>query len=474
MVALLLLHLFSLSIKIQLKKEDKTTLSLAQFYGVFIGGKHVDTFEKTSSTLLPQVKKELYSLSSELFILLDGKGRIKDIYPGFLNIFIPSKNHCAAFLEKSIFEIPLFKEFKSKLQLSQKTRHSFSSSFFLNSFESKLLCEDKQPLPVFVKVIDLFDELKKPYFLIIIKIKHLQDEIEEELSFLAEEYEKLMRRYREAQQEYLILREMKTNFMSLTSHELFTPLQIIMGNLELLKTEKLGKLNPKQMEKLEVAIRNSTRIYDMTREMYDLNQPNIGPFSLNKKPVSLLSFLREVISDFEVLFQQKGLKVHINFPESLPEILLDKDKFWQSCSKIFEYLLRYSKEKEEIYISAQEKGEYIKITIRKSGKSIEKKHRKFLFECFYEPFDIMNHKEGTALELPLAKKYIEAHGGELRAEIDEEKGIMLILLLPLRVPLEKSIEWKTLKAEKMAGFVLNTKEDFNIVSGGDKKIYRIF
>jgi len=405
---------------------------------------------------------------SDALVVVDGHGTITELNSGFLTqVCAISENWCENHSGRSIFDIPFLRNISSglwvELQGAQEDTAARlvlgnrgiddGSSCLNHSFASTITGENDHSFSVSVREVIFQKDGEVDRVLLILHPEDSQEFVEEDLAFLTEEYDKLMRRYKEAHEEFLILKDMKTNFMSLTSHELLTPLQIIMGNLELFKTQVFGRMNETQREKLSVIIRNTSRIYDITKSMYDLSRVKTRLFSLNKKSTKVLPLIQEIISDFMVLFSKNGLACHTEFPDTLPEIPLDRNKFWQTWSEIFDYAIHYSKPGEELFLTVARKEENIHFTLKKTGTGVSRKHRRFLFETFYEPTNIMHHKEGTGLRLTLAKKYVEAHGGEIRVETDKGKGITFFLLFPEKIPLEKSIEWKMLKAEKMSGFL---------------------
>ena len=405
---------------------------------------------------------------SDALVMIDRQGIITDLTPGFLTkVCAVYESWCEDHKGKTISDVSFLRHVSSNL-LAQKRRaqeespacitlpdsHADDTRPFINhSFESTIEGENEHSFSVSVREIIFLKDKEIDKILLLIHPNDYQEFIEEDLAFLTEEYEKLMRRYKEAHEEFLILKNMKTNFMSLTSHELLTPLQIIMGNLELFKTQVFGKMNITQQEKTNVIIRNTSRIYEITKSMYDLSRVKTRLFSLNKKSTDIFPLIKEIIADFSVLFEKNELKFHSKLPDKLPNIPLDKNKFWQTWSEIFDYTIHYSEPGEELFFSVEEKDENIRFTLKKTGTGVSKRHRRFLFESFYEPTNILHHKEGSGLGLTLAKKYVDAHGGEIKVESDKNDGITFSLLFPIKIPLEKSIEWKMLKAEKMSGFL---------------------
>ncbi len=405
----------------------------------------------------------------EAVITVDSRGQILDVSPGFIEDSLCIKGASSRkWTKRSFFELELLesiaRHLPSQLVYTSSEKHhelvlperfqQIGSRFCCLDFRNSILLGKDRNCPVQVRALYLLqgkNQGEVEQLVLFLSPVNPQEFVEDELGFLREEYDRFLRRYKDANEEFLVLKSMKSDFMSLTSHELLTPLQIIMGNLDILhaQTECDGDL--RKQERLDVIIRNTSRIYDLTRRMYDLSRVRVNPLTLQKQQQKVLPVLKEIILDFSVLFTEHDLQLDDQLPDNLPEIPLDRQKFWQACSEIFDYCIHYSKPQETIVVSAEASELDIRILIRKLGSGLSRKHRQFLFETFYEPHNILNHKEGTGLGLAIAKKYVDAHGGEIQVESDSEEGLSFLISLPRKVPLEQSIEWKMLKAGRMSG-----------------------
>ena len=190
--------------------------------------------------------------------------------------------------------------------------------------------------------------------------------------------------------------------------------------------------------------------------MYDLSRTKTRFFSLNKEPTDLVPLLKEIASDFSVLLDNQKIEFRLDLPDQLPQIPLDRRSFWQVWSEIFDFFAHYSTSGDSLVLSVRETRDNLELVLHREGAGLSRKHRQFIFESFYEPINILNHKEGSGLQLTLAKRYVDAHGGDMWVDGEENEGLTFHILLPKKIPLEKTLEWKMLKAEKMAGFFSDT------------------
>lgn len=200
------------------------------------------------------------------------------------------------------------------------------------------------------------------------------------------------------------------------SHELRNPLSVIESSLYLLKNRVTGD---------EVALKHISRINEqlnisssIVAALLDL----VRDRPLLRESIELHRLVQEVLA---TLLVPSSVKVHLEGLDGVPKFQGDSTQLRQALRNLLENALHATGSSGEIYLQAHERGGMIELSVADSGPGIATEIRTRLFEPL-----ISNKPGGTGLGLPLAKRFIERHGGTiLYAPVDT--GARFIIKLPL-------------------------------------------
>jgi NtrC-family two-component system sensor histidine kinase KinB len=226
------------------------------------------------------------------------------------------------------------------------------------------------------------------------------------------------------------LDQAKTNFIATVSHELKTPLSSIKMSLKLLGDKRVGDMNTEQHELIQHIREDSDRLLKITSELLDLSQVESGNLKLNfvlAKPIEIIQFAVDAVK-FQAV--QKLIQLELNCDEQLPEVNVDIQKTAWVLVNFLSNALRYSTEKSKIVIEVIEKNGQIEFSVKDSGKGIEEKYQKRLFDRYFQvPTDGQN-KSGSGLGLAISKDFIEAEKGMIWVESAIGEGSRFCFTLP--------------------------------------------
>jgi len=224
--------------------------------------------------------------------------------------------------------------------------------------------------------------------------------------------------------------EAKTNFIATISHELKTPISSIKMSLKLLQDDRIGPVNPQQLELVEHIKDDSDRLLKITSELLDLSQVETGNIQLNFVLSDPLGIVNYALDSVKFQAEQKGITLQVKAPSSLPKVQVDMEKTAWVLVNFLSNALRYSGEKSKVVIELREKDKQVIFAVKDSGKGIDEQYQKRLFERYFQvPTDGQN-KSGSGLGLAISKDFIEAQQGTIWVESAIGEGSSFFFSLP--------------------------------------------
>jgi PAS domain S-box-containing protein len=225
--------------------------------------------------------------------------------------------------------------------------------------------------------------------------------------------------------------KMKTEFCSIASHQLKTPLTGIKWMTELLLR---GGLNEEQTEFAQSAHDSTNRMVKLINELLDVSHIETGrKFDIRRERTDIIALLNAILEEINENARKKSILIVKN-KETPSELMVDIDisKVRQVITNLIDNAIKYSKQGGRIEVSCiKDKGEVV-CFVRDYGIGIPQKQQKRLFEKFFRADNaVLSETDGTGLGLYIAKAFIEAHKGEIWFDSAENKGTTFYIKLPL-------------------------------------------
>ncbi len=224
----------------------------------------------------------------------------------------------------------------------------------------------------------------------------------------------------------------KTNFMSIISHELKTPISAIRMSIKLLKDKRIGDMNLEQNDLLKNIDDDTQRLLKITSEMLDLTQLESGNIQLNIHEVNAQDIVDYAINTVKFSAQQKGIDFKVSLNNNLPKVKADVEKTAWVLTNFLSNAVRYSPEKSTIHVCVKPDDDAIEFSVTDVGKGIEEKYQKRLFEKYFQVPSNTSEKGGTGLGLAISKEFIEAQQGSIYVKSEIGTGSTFGFLLPLK------------------------------------------
>ncbi len=230
------------------------------------------------------------------------------------------------------------------------------------------------------------------------------------------------------------INQAKTEFVSVASHQLRTPLTGIKWLTEILLKNKENNLTSKQIETLEDINFSNDRVINLVNDLLSISRIEGGKTQqLNLKPIELVGLIDGVIKEMLPIAEHGGviLTSVIALPKDL-RINIDEDKIRQSVFNLISNAIKYCKsEGGRVEVLSEIKNGEIVFSVKDNGIGIPLKDQRRIFDKFYRADNaLLTQTEGTGLGLFIVKSYIEAHGGRIWFESEENKGTTFYVVLP--------------------------------------------
>jgi signal transduction histidine kinase len=225
----------------------------------------------------------------------------------------------------------------------------------------------------------------------------------------------------------------KSAFLANMSHELRTPMNAILGFNEMMLDELYGEVPPNLREPLTDVQVNGKHLLTLINDVLDLSKIEAGRMELSLAEYSVQDVVDTVGAALQSLAAEKGIKFIVGVQSGIPLAFGDGMRITQCLMNLAANALKFTK-KGKVEIWAEQKGDMLRFRVSDTGVGIPEDRLEQIFGEFQQAdAGITREFGGTGLGLSIAKKFVELHGGQIRAESELGKGSTISFEIPLRV-----------------------------------------
>ncbi|MFA6517996.1 MAG: ATP-binding protein [Bacteroidia bacterium] len=238
--------------------------------------------------------------------------------------------------------------------------------------------------------------------------------------------------------------QVKSEFISFTSHQLKSPLTVINWYSELLLASDAGKLNQKQKKYLEQIYHSSQRMVELISSLLNVSRLELGTFTIQQKSTNISNISKTIVKEMQPLIKKKKIVLKEKYAPNLPKVNIDQKFAGMIFQNLISNAIKYTPEKGkvEVKIKLSKKGKVMNgeknttdsifISVADYGCGIPKAQQKQIFTKLFRADNAKKQdKEGTGLGLYIVKSIMEHTGGRIWFESTENKGTTFFMLLPL-------------------------------------------
>jgi two-component system phosphate regulon sensor histidine kinase PhoR len=239
--------------------------------------------------------------------------------------------------------------------------------------------------------------------------------------------------------------EYKNQFISITAHELKTPLASIHGFAGLLQNKKI-LANPKQRNYyLGIIQEDSERLKKLIDDILDLSRLDLGTMKFYFEKVDIKEISKELVKEMYVLAAKNKLALNASVAANVPEIISDKSRLIQVLVNLVSNAIKYTpKRGGKIHVYVVKKGNMVQFSVKDTGIGIPRSAYHKLFQRFFQVDSWLTRKVGgSGLGLSISRGIVEALGGKIWFESKINKGTTFFFTLPVKIKAkleEKEIE----------------------------------
>ncbi len=245
---------------------------------------------------------------------------------------------------------------------------------------------------------------------------------------IAIENARLVTEIQKAYEELSELDRLKSEFVAIASHELQTPLTVILGYASFLKEEATGAAS----EQLDAVVRSALRLRSLIDDMINLRHIETGEAELELEQLSLNELVATITAEFASLAEAKKQSVHIELASQPPMVEADRQKLHLVLANLLSNAIKFTPEGGRIQVEVETKGNEVWVSVRDTGIGIPPREQERIFDRFYQVEPSLTRRfEGMGLGLSIAKGMIELHGGRIWVESVEGMGSSFTFALPL-------------------------------------------
>jgi len=225
----------------------------------------------------------------------------------------------------------------------------------------------------------------------------------------------------------------KTEFVSLASHQLRTPLSTVSWYSEMLLAGDAGEVTVDQKKYLEEIYHGNQRMVDLVNTLLDVSRIEMGTFMVEPKPTDIVRLAESVIDEQKLQISEKKLKFSPSFGGDIPLMRADPKLLRMVIQNLLSNAVKYTPDGGKIEMSIfMENKKNVLLTVEDAGYGIPKNQQDKIFTKLFRADNVIGKDtEGTGLGLYIAKSIVEQAKGKISFDSIENKGTTFYVSLPI-------------------------------------------
>lgn len=229
---------------------------------------------------------------------------------------------------------------------------------------------------------------------------------------------------------------LKSEFLATITHELRTPLSVILGYVEVMQMGHLGEMDASLQRPLQQIDKNSRHLLTMINDILDLSKIEAGHLELNEGPLDIRTLVEEWRQHIEVLAARKALTLEVHIADAFPRrILADQERLSQIATNLLANAVKFTDEGGVTLRLNTTNDARWRLSVTDTGVGIPPEAQQYIFEQFRQADGRAERRHsGTGLGLAIVQRLVERMNGRIWLESEVNQGSTFSVELPLRLP----------------------------------------
>ncbi len=227
---------------------------------------------------------------------------------------------------------------------------------------------------------------------------------------------------------------LKSEFISIVSHQLRAPLSNSKWALELLTSGRCGNFEGKQEEYMKILTDNTKRMGELVSSLLMVSRIEQGRLPLLKSEFSLGDLAEEVISEFKPVASSSNIEITLKVVKApLPKAFGDSAQLKLVAENFIDNAVRYTKGEGKVEVVIEKKGKSLLFSVKDGGVGVPKEDQKHIFQKFFRSSNVLKYQtQGSGLGLYIAKSIVEKSKGRIGFKSEENKGSTFWFTIPIK------------------------------------------
>jgi len=254
-----------------------------------------------------------------------------------------------------------------------------------------------------------------------------------EMTELGESVNDMIAKLQDARAHEREVERLKTEFVSLAAHQLRTPLSSIKWTLQAFLEGDLGSLTNEQKEFISRTYASNEKMISLINDLLNLTRIEEGRYLYKPSLVQLEDVVESIVKWYQEEAKRRGIAlIYKCVGKDFPKVLADEEKIRLAAQNLIDNALRYTREGGKVTVFLKHDTENIEISVQDTGIGVPDEQKQRIFERFFRAENARKvDTQGSGLGLYLAKNIVEAHGGKIWFESQENKGATFTFSIPI-------------------------------------------
>ncbi len=250
-----------------------------------------------------------------------------------------------------------------------------------------------------------------------------------------DEFGRLAASFEEMTRQLAELDKLKAEFVSIASHELKTPINVILGYTQLLQEGMYGPLSDPQRGVTVVLEKQINALSRMVRQLLDVTRFEAGGGKLEVRPVEVRALLHGLEEGFRVLADQRGVRFQVSVAEQVPDSVdWDADRMNEVLGNLLSNAFKFTEHGGEVDLMVHSADHSVQIEVRDTGAGIPPDQVGRIFDKFFQASNQgAAAGSGSGLGLAIARQIVDAHHGTITCDSTPGVGTTFTIMLPEHV-----------------------------------------